>query len=108
MKVLNFSFRFFLLILTIFMSFSIFYYNNLPSAVVCEGIYEYDINNSGRGIRSPLDQFVIREWLSLNSPLLGNIKFSYTNIGLYLTISTFVAVVVSLLAINHNKITANE
>ena len=34
---------------------------------------------------SPLDQFEIRNLLSLDAPILGNLHISLTNIGLYLT-----------------------
>ena len=37
---------------------------------------------------SPLDQFEIRNLLSLDAPILGNLHISLTNIGLYLTIGT--------------------
>ena len=40
-------------------------------------------------IASPLDQFEIRDLLSLNASILGNLNISLTNIGLYLTIGTF-------------------
>lgn len=33
-------------------------------------------------VLSPLDQFEVRDLLSLNANLLGNIHFSLTNIGL--------------------------
>jgi len=65
-------------------------------------------NSHGRGIRSPLDQFEIRDFISINAPLLANIRLSYTNIGLYLTISTFVALTLNLLATNYNKMIANS
>ena len=63
--------------------------------------------SSGRGIRSPLDQFTIRDLLTLAAPLLANFHLSYTNMGLYLTIATFIIVAISLLAINYEKIEAN-
>ena len=65
-------------------------------------------NSHGRGIRSPLDQFEIRDLLSLNAPLLANLRVSYTNIGLYLTIAALMAVTLNLLATNYNKVIANK
>ncbi len=61
----------------------------------------------GRGIRSPLEQFSIINWLSLVSPLLANVSFSYTNMDFYLTIITLIIVSMSALAINYEKIVAN-
>ena len=40
-------------------------------------------------ILSPLDQFEIRDLLSINISLLNNIHISLTNIGLYLSIGLF-------------------
>jgi F-type H+-transporting ATPase subunit a len=55
-------------------------------------------------VESPLDQFEVRDLFSLNANLLGNIQISLTNIGLYLTISTIIIIIYSLLASNNNKI----
>lgn len=38
-------------------------------------------------ISSPLDQFEIRNFLSLDAPILANLHLSLSNIGLYLTIA---------------------
>lgn len=65
-------------------------------------------NSHGRGIRSPLDQFEIRDLISLNAPILGNLHVSYTNIGLYLTIATFMSLTLNMLATNYNKVMANK
>jgi F-type H+-transporting ATPase subunit a len=59
-------------------------------------------------ILSPLDQFEIRDLLSLDISLLGNTHFSLTNIGLYLLISIFIIITYSLLATNNNKILPNN
>ena len=40
--------------------------------------------------KSPLDQFTIRNLLSIKADLLGNIQLSLTNIGLYLIITTII------------------
>ena len=42
-------------------------------------------------IASPLDQFEIRNLLSFNAQILGNLNLSITNIGLYLIIGVFIA-----------------
>jgi F-type H+-transporting ATPase subunit a len=59
-------------------------------------------------ICSPLDQFEIRNLVSLNAPALGNLEISVTNIGLYLTLATITMVSLNLLATNYNKIVSNE
>ena len=59
-------------------------------------------------ILSPLDQFEIRDLLSLDISLLGNTHLSLTNIGLYLLISIFIVISYSLLATNNNKIIPNN
>ena len=59
-------------------------------------------------ILRPLDQFEIRDLLSLNISLLNNTHISLTNIGLYLTIGIVVILTYSLLATNNNKIIPNN
>jgi len=59
-------------------------------------------------IPSPLDQFEIRDLLSLNAPILGNLHLSLTNIGLYLTVATFLVLILNLLATNFNKLVSNN
>lgn len=59
-------------------------------------------------ISSPLDQFEIRNLLSLEAPALGNIHLSLTNIGLYLTIGAFASLTAIILANNNGKIVANN
>ena len=56
---------------------------------------------------SPLDQFEIRNLLSLNAPILGDFSLSLTNIGLYLTISGFLILSLSILTTNYNKLVSN-
>jgi hypothetical protein len=58
-------------------------------------------------ITSPLDQFEIRNLLSLDAPILGNLSLSLTNIGLYLTIGGYLVFVLNLLATNNNKVVSN-
>jgi F-type H+-transporting ATPase subunit a len=59
-------------------------------------------------ISSPLDQFEIRNLLSVDAPILANIHISITNIGLYLTIGAFIILSLNILAINYNKILSNR
>jgi len=59
-------------------------------------------------ITSPLDQFEIRNLLSLDAPILANLHVSLTNIGLYLTIAAFLVLTLNLLATNYNNVIANH
>lgn len=59
-------------------------------------------------ISSPLDQFEVRNLLSLDAPILGNLHLSLTNIGLYLTIGTFLMLTLNFLATNYNKVVSNN
>jgi F-type H+-transporting ATPase subunit a len=59
-------------------------------------------------IASPLDQFEIRNLLSFNAQILGNLNLSITNIGLYLTIGTFIGLAFHQLSTNDNKIGSNN
>ena len=65
------------------------------------------INLIHNDIPSPLDQFEIRNLLSLDAPILGNLHISITNIGLYLTIGTFIILMLNILAVNYNKVVGN-
>ena len=58
-------------------------------------------------ITSPLDQFEIRNLLSLDAPILGNLSISLTNIGLYLIIGGYLILVLNLIATNNNRIVSN-
>jgi len=64
------------------------------------------MNNLVRDIASPLNQFEIRDLLSLD--VLGNIHLSVTNIGLYLTIGAFFLLIINLLSTNYNKVVSNN
>ncbi|RYE15802.1 MAG: hypothetical protein EOP34_01740 [Rickettsiales bacterium] len=55
-------------------------------------------------ISSPLDQFEIRKYLSLDAPILLNTSISLTNIGLYVLISLTIIVSYHLLATNRDNI----
>lgn len=56
---------------------------------------------------SPLDQFAIRNLLSLDAPILGNANISLTNIGLYLTVGTTVVLILYVISNNYNKVVSN-
>ena len=56
---------------------------------------------------SPLDQFTIRNLLSLDAPILGNTNLSLTNIGLYLTVGTTVVLILYVISNNYNKVVSN-
>ena len=58
-------------------------------------------------IASPLDQFEIRDLLSLNASILGNLNLSLTNIGLYLIIGILIVMTLNIVATNSNKIVSN-
>ena len=58
-------------------------------------------------IRSPLDQFEIRDILNLEA-LGGNLHLSLTNIGFYLIIGAFITLILSLVATNYNKLVSNN
>jgi len=57
---------------------------------------------------SPLDQFEIRDLVSLDLPVLANIHLSLTNIGLYLVIAFLITLLFNTLATNQNKIVPNN
>lgn len=59
-------------------------------------------------IISPLDQFEIRNLLSLDAPVLGDLSISLTNIGFYLLTGGYLIFVVSLLSNNNNKVVPNS
>ena len=59
-------------------------------------------------VMSPLDQFEIRDLISLNAPIFGNISLSLTNIGLYLTLGGYLVFTLSLIGTNNNRIVSNS
>ncbi len=59
-------------------------------------------------ISSPLDQFEIRNLISLQAPVLANMQISLTNIGFYLVISLLIALMLTRLANNSNKTVSNS
>jgi F-type H+-transporting ATPase subunit a len=64
--------------------------------------------NLSREIISPLSQFEIRDLLSIDAPILGNIHLSITNIGLYLTIGGLLIFALNILTTNYNKLVSNK
>ena len=59
-------------------------------------------------ISSPLDQFEVRDFLSLDAPILADLHISITNIGFYLTIACLIIFALNLLAVNYNKVVSNS
>jgi F-type H+-transporting ATPase subunit a len=64
--------------------------------------------NLNTEIVSPLDQFEIRDLLSIDAPILGNLHISITNIALFLIIGAFFILALNLLSTNSNKIISNK
>lgn len=58
-------------------------------------------------ILNPLDQFSIRSYISLDAPVLAYTYISVTNIAIYLTTATIIALTVNILATNYNKVVSN-
>lgn len=67
-----------------------------------------NIFNSSFNTLSPLSQFEIRDLLSIDTPILGNLHVSITNIGFYLTIGAIFLILISLLGTNYNKLVSNN
>lgn len=59
-------------------------------------------------ITNPLDQFEIRDLISINAPILGNLYLSLTNILLYLIISFTIIVLLSSMTNNSRKLIHNN
>ena len=59
-------------------------------------------------IYSPLDQFEIRNLISLDAPILLDLHLSITNIGVYLCLGAFIVLSLNLIATNNNKIVYNK
>lgn len=67
-----------------------------------------NLNHFYLQISSPLTQFEIRDLLSLDAPIIGNLHISITNIGLYLTIGALFILILNLLSTNYNKLVSNN
>ena len=61
--------------------------------------------NASYEIRSPLDQFEIRDILNLE---FLSLHLNITNIGLYLTIGSIIIITSGILANNYNKLVSNN
>jgi len=59
-------------------------------------------------ISTPLNQFELRDLLSIDLPVLGNLHISITNIGLYLMISGSFILILNLISTNYNKLVGNS
>lgn len=64
-------------------------------------------SNMWTEILSPLNQFEVRDLLSLEAPILGNLHLSITNIGFYLTLGAFFILSLAILSTNYNKLVSN-
>jgi F-type H+-transporting ATPase subunit a len=58
-------------------------------------------------VLSPLDQFEIRDLISLNINVIRNSQISLTNIGLYIIITLLIILGINLLTTNYNKLVSN-
>jgi len=58
-------------------------------------------------IISPLDQFSVLKYISIDAPILFDINISLTNITFYLTVGGFFCITLHLLAQNYNKVISN-
>ena len=56
---------------------------------------------------SPLDQFEIRDLISINAPILFNAHISLSSIGLYITLATVVAIFINVLSLNNKVVFSN-
>lgn len=68
----------------------------------------YNQSNLWRDNTSPLSQFEIRDLINIDTPVLGNLHISMTNIGFYLTIGAIFLLVLNLLTTNYNKLVGNN
>jgi len=59
-------------------------------------------------ITTPLDQFEIRDLISIGAPLLGDMHISLTNISFYLIISFIIILNFNLVSNNLNKLVPNS
>jgi len=57
---------------------------------------------------NPLDQFEIRDLISINSSLLENMQFSLTNIAMYLVLASLVSFYFHIFTDNNLKLLSNK
>jgi F-type H+-transporting ATPase subunit a len=67
-----------------------------------------NFNASWRDSLSPLSQFEIRDLVNIDTPILGYLHISMTNIGFYLTIGALFLLVINILSTNYNKLVSNN
>jgi F-type H+-transporting ATPase subunit a len=60
-----------------------------------------------QNILSPLDQFEIRDLISINAPILFNTHISLTSFGLYVTLASIVAIYLNILSYNKKIVFSN-
>ena len=77
-----------------------YYKNKKKKIIMCQVLHTQ--------VASPLDQFDIRYLLSIDAAVLGNLRVSLTNIGLYLTIAALLVLFLNLFSSNYNKIVSNN
>jgi F-type H+-transporting ATPase subunit a len=65
-------------------------------------------NTQFKDILSPLNQFDINDLLTIDSPLLGYMHISLTNIGFYLILGAIFTLILTLLSTNYNKLISNN
>jgi F-type H+-transporting ATPase subunit a len=66
------------------------------------------MTNSLELILNPLDQFEIRDLITIHTPILGNLSLSFTNIVLYLIISSIIIVSVTSITNKSKKVIVNK
>jgi F-type H+-transporting ATPase subunit a len=59
-------------------------------------------------ITTPLDQFEIRDLISINAPILADMHISLTNISFYLIVSFFILLNFDLFSNNLNRLVPNN
>jgi len=59
-------------------------------------------------ITAPLDQFEIRDLISISAPILGDMHISLTNISFYLIISFLIILNFNLISNNFNRLVPNS
>jgi F-type H+-transporting ATPase subunit a len=58
-------------------------------------------------INSPLDQFEVRDLISLDIPVLFGAHLSLTNIGLYISLAGLAGMLLNITAINNKIVFSN-
>jgi hypothetical protein len=69
-------------------------------------MFNYFLSNIDPNNNSPLDQFIIRDLISLD--LLGSLNLSLTNIGLYLVVSSVIITLLYLASNNYGFVVSNN